>query len=96
MNEHFFFVTGIPGDEVKRAGMTLQYPLLAASALQIRQFFIFCRMIYTTNTNLVLEHLHPHPLFHMVCHFRIRLDIDAYVLLVDGHHDSICFPGRIA
>ena len=36
MNEHFFFVTGIPGDEVKRAGMALQYPLLAASVIQTR------------------------------------------------------------
>ena len=36
MNEHFFFVTGIPGDEVKRAGMALQYPLLAAGASDVR------------------------------------------------------------
>ena len=34
-----FFVTGIPGDEEERAGMALQYPLLAASAIQIELLF---------------------------------------------------------
>ena len=47
-----FFVTGIPGDEVERAGMALQYPLLSASAIQALQFFYFSRTIYKTNTNL--------------------------------------------
>ena len=47
-----FFVTGIPGDEEKRAGMALQYPLLSASVIQPRQFFYSYRVTYTTNTNL--------------------------------------------
>ena len=34
-----FFVTGIPGDEEKRAGMALQYPLFTASAIQISSLF---------------------------------------------------------
>ena len=46
-----FFVTGIPGDEEKRAGMALQYPLLSASVIQPRQFFYSYRVTYTTNTN---------------------------------------------
>ena len=41
MNEHFLFVTGIPGDEEKRAGMALQYPLLSASALELRFLFFY-------------------------------------------------------
>ena len=41
MNEHFLFVTGIPGDEEKRAGMALQYPLLSTYVTQISQAFYF-------------------------------------------------------
>ena len=41
MNEHFLFVTGIPGDEEKRAGMALQYPLLSTYVTQISQAFCF-------------------------------------------------------
>ena len=59
MNEHFRFLTGIPGDEEKRAGMALQYPLLAASAIQISPFSAFYRIIYTTNTNYTLQHISP-------------------------------------
>ena len=36
-----FFVTGIPGDEEERAGMALQYPLLSASALELRFLFFY-------------------------------------------------------
>ena len=50
-----FFVTGIPGDEEKRAGMALQYPLLLASAIQIRSLFYFQQKIYITNTASYLD-----------------------------------------
>ena len=41
MNEYFLFVTVIPGDEEKRAGMALQYPLLSTYVTQISQAFYF-------------------------------------------------------
>ena len=36
-----FFVTGIPGDEEKRAGMALQYPLLTSPVIQTLTVFQF-------------------------------------------------------
>ena len=43
-----FFVTGIPGDEEKRAGMALQYPLLSAGASNVMLLFIHS-VIYKQN-----------------------------------------------
>ena len=39
----------------KRAGMALQYPLLSASAIQIRSLFYFQQKIYITNTASYLD-----------------------------------------
>ena len=57
---------------------------------------IYLRKVSPTNTNLILIHLHSHPLFHVIYHLRIGLDVDAYVFLVHRHHDRICFCRRIA
>ena len=59
-------------------------------------FGLFNGKYLSDNQNLVLIHLHSHPLFHMVYHLCIGFDVDAHVFLIHGHHDSVCLGGRIA
>ena len=57
---------------------------------------IYLRKVSPTNTNLILIHLHSHPLFHVIDHLCIGLDIDAHIFLIHGDHDGVWSAGRIA
>ena len=43
----------------------------------------------------VQKHFGSHPLFHVICHLAVRLNIDTGIFLFNWNHDRICFGGRI-